>query len=306
MALWSASQDEESIPWQSTAEAGRNVVNHKTKGNGMRLRLLGCLLPAGILAGAAFGQSPTFVNNPSNGEENLAQILGFDSSSPVSTTANQNLNNAIYNQTAPGSSASVLTDFQVPFSSLSSTLVAQYAGNAGNNSFGIYGVTSSGGVDSGGGLVQVFPGTPENSGQQYGSVTITYNQSLHTLTVGSTTVTLSSADTGIGFYMSQAPGLGNLTFTSTLNGSAANDFQHFVAVQASSLPAGNNFASLGAGSILMGIEDETIAEGTDKDYNDMVVSITPVPEPTTLVAGMLLLLPFGASTLRVFRKTHTA
>jgi hypothetical protein len=31
-----------------------------------------------------------------------------------------------------------------------------------------------------------------------------------------------------------------------------------------------------------------------------------VPEPTTLVAGALLLLPFGASTLRVLRKKHAA
>jgi len=32
----------------------------------------------------------------------------------------------------------------------------------------------------------------------------------------------------------------------------------------------------------------------------------PVPEPTTLVAGMLLLLPFGASTLRTLRKNRAA
>jgi choice-of-anchor C domain-containing protein len=31
------------------------------------------------------------------------------------------------------------------------------------------------------------------------------------------------------------------------------------------------------------------------------VSVTPVPEPTTLIAGALLLLPFGASTLRRVR-----
>jgi hypothetical protein len=35
-------------------------------------------------------------------------------------------------------------------------------------------------------------------------------------------------------------------------------------------------------------------------------SITVVPEPTTMIAGALLLLPFGASTLRMFRKTRTA
>jgi hypothetical protein len=33
---------------------------------------------------------------------------------------------------------------------------------------------------------------------------------------------------------------------------------------------------------------------------------TAVPEPTTMIAGALLLLPFGASTLRVLRKHRTA
>jgi hypothetical protein len=32
----------------------------------------------------------------------------------------------------------------------------------------------------------------------------------------------------------------------------------------------------------------------------------PVPEPTTVVAGVLMLLPFGVSTLRILRKTRTA
>jgi subtilisin-like proprotein convertase family protein len=32
----------------------------------------------------------------------------------------------------------------------------------------------------------------------------------------------------------------------------------------------------------------------------------PIPEPTTLISGVLLLLPFGATTLRVLRKRHTA
>jgi len=33
---------------------------------------------------------------------------------------------------------------------------------------------------------------------------------------------------------------------------------------------------------------------------------TPVPEPTTMIPGALLLLPFGASTLRILRKTRKA
>jgi len=35
-------------------------------------------------------------------------------------------------------------------------------------------------------------------------------------------------------------------------------------------------------------------------------TITPVPEPTTMVAGAMLLIPFGISTLRMLRKSRTA
>ncbi len=34
------------------------------------------------------------------------------------------------------------------------------------------------------------------------------------------------------------------------------------------------------------------------------VSISVVPEPTTIIAGVLMLLPFGVSTLRIMRKTQ--
>ena len=48
-------------------------------------------------------------------------------------------------------------------------------------------------------------------------------------------------------------------------------------------------------------------DGTDMDYNDLVVEVSgvaPVPEPTTVIAGALLLLPFGLSTFRIFRRQH--
>lgn len=38
----------------------------------------------------------------------------------------------------------------------------------------------------------------------------------------------------------------------------------------------------------------------------MILTATPIPEPTTMVAGALLLLPFGVSTLRMLRKNRTA
>jgi hypothetical protein len=40
------------------------------------------------------------------------------------------------------------------------------------------------------------------------------------------------------------------------------------------------------------------------DINSITVSA--VPEPTTMVAGALLLLPFGASALRILRKKRAA
>jgi hypothetical protein len=38
----------------------------------------------------------------------------------------------------------------------------------------------------------------------------------------------------------------------------------------------------------------------------MIGTLTAVPEPTTMIAGALLLLPFGASTLRFMRKNRAA
>ena len=73
-----------------------------------------------------------------------------------------------------------------------------------------------------------------------------------------------------------------------------------------------NFTSvdndLGLGSILRdslydssGGRQTTPGAGQDFIYN-----VTPVPEPATMVAGALLLLPFGASTLRMLRKNRSA
>jgi len=50
------------------------------------------------------------------------------------------------------------------------------------------------------------------------------------------------------------------------------------------------------------------APGEDRSWNNAGFTATdvPVPEPTTMIAGALLLLPFGASTLRMLRKRQTA
>ena len=51
--------------------------------------------------------------------------------------------------------------------------------------------------------------------------------------------------------------------------------------------------------------EATVALGYP-DGVPIALTITPVPEPTTMIAGALLLLPFGASTLRMLRKNRMA
>jgi hypothetical protein len=53
---------------------------------------------------------------------------------------------------------------------------------------------------------------------------------------------------------------------------------------------------------------ELVGTGTDDGVGAIIdnVSLTAVPEPTTMIAGALLLLPLGASTLRLLRKRQTA
>lgn len=51
----------------------------------------------------------------------------------------------------------------------------------------------------------------------------------------------------------------------------------------------------------VGITTGGVIDGFGRDVN----VLAPVPEPTTIIAGALLLLPFGASTLRMLRRNRT-
>jgi hypothetical protein len=46
--------------------------------------------------------------------------------------------------------------------------------------------------------------------------------------------------------------------------------------------------------------------GNDRDFDINSVSVSAVPEPSTYIAGALLLLPFGSSLLRKFRQNRPA
>jgi hypothetical protein len=67
-------------------------------------------------------------------------------------------------------------------------------------------------------------------------------------------------------------------------------------------------ASLAAGYVFVPT-DETQTGPSGQEFIILATAggnVTSVPEPTTIVAASLLILPFGASTLRILRKKHTA
>ena len=52
--------------------------------------------------------------------------------------------------------------------------------------------------------------------------------------------------------------------------------------------------------------DYSQGHGTQFAMDNLTINATPVPEASTMLAGALLLLPFGVSTLRLLRKTRVA
>ena len=94
--------------------------------------------------------------------------------------------------------------------------------------------------------------------------------------------------------------LGNNYFTiNGLSGTTLSDYNQFLGDLASM----QNRAYY-TGNILEG-QGASAGPNTGQSQEFFYLG-TPVPEPTTMVAGALLLLPFGASTLRFLRKNRAA
>jgi hypothetical protein len=68
-----------------------------------------------------------------------------------------------------------------------------------------------------------------------------------------------------------------------------------------------DLTTTGGGSKPLTFEYQADGVGGQGLLDDIsVTAITAVPEPTTLIAGLSLLLPFGASTLRILRRRQSA
>jgi hypothetical protein len=68
----------------------------------------------------------------------------------------------------------------------------------------------------------------------------------------------------------------------------------------------NGWLTAGANAQWAGYNFTWFAEREVNDVQSLAGPWNAVPEPTTMIAGALLLLPFGASTLRMLRKRQVA
>lgn len=168
-----------------------------------------------------------------------------------------------------------------------STLVLEIAGNRAGNSFGIYNLLN---VND---RVQVF--AEADAG-----------------VAGPTSVAVPpSWGSYFGFYLAN----GNTAFYSRQSDNNGFDYMLTLknsgpgAITLNTAPFASTWAngssvSWNSGEYLLAWEDLPIGGGAEPDYQDMLVKVyaTPVPEPSTLIAGALLLLPFAASTARALRR----
>jgi hypothetical protein len=84
----------------------------------------------------------------------------------------------------------------------------------------------------------------------------------------------------------------------------ATTLSYYNQYKAALISAGSSIP-LYTGNILEGVGAVSGGAGSGQSQEFFMLG-TPIPEPTTMIAGALLLLPFGASTLRSLRKNRTA
>jgi hypothetical protein len=136
-------------------------------------------------------------------------------------------------------------------------------------------------------------------------------QNISSTGVGTLTITIS--DTGFGPFPG-GTGLATLTMGGTLsNGSITGSGQvngsTVVSLGPFTTSAWNGTASgvvTGLGTSTFSIGEQVVVSHSAAGISGGDIFLTVVPEPTTLIAGALLLLPFGASTLRILRKARMA
>jgi hypothetical protein len=70
--------------------------------------------------------------------------------------------------------------------------------------------------------------------------------------------------------------------------------------------SGDNTVGVGVYPTTFSLTDQIVLSGKGEDGGDASLTLVPVPEASTMIAGALLILPFGASTLRILRRRYIA
>ena len=178
--------------------------------------------------------------------------------------------------------------------------------------------------DNGDGTVNFILSTPHlSASENVSAFYLNFNDQLNVNTLGFSVVssagtfTLPSIDKGKNAYKADGDGkydvrinfktggppntfgVGDqlvlrMSYTSAIHSS---DFEYL------SLPAGGHGPFYAAAHV-----QNTGTRGRDSGWISPhgITLITPVPEPSTMIAGALLLLPFGASAIRLLRKHRVA